>query len=198
MKKNNTEKTKNHSLFTDLLKNEKVLSLIVICGMIGIGLIFASSYFDKNKTENLNETSQAEDNGFSADNYKQNISQELGNMISSIEGAGKTKIMVTLNGSVRELYAADTDIADKDSAKKTNDNENTDKQNTEKKKYILIRGKDGSEKALSLGQLVPEIKGVLIICEGGDNDVIKEEITDAVSAALNLSKTHICVSKLGT
>ena len=119
-------------------------------------------------------------------------------MISSIEGAGKTKIMVTLNGSVRELYAADTDIADKDSAKKTNDNENTDKQNTEKKKYILIRGKDGSEKALSLGQLVPEIKGVLIICEGGDNDVIKEEITDAVSAALNISKTHICVSKLGT
>ena len=148
MKKNNTEKTKNHSLFTDLLKNEKVLFLIVICGMIGIGLIFASSYFDKNKTENLNETSQAEDNGFSADNYKQNISQELGNMISSIEGAGKTKIMVTLNGSVRELYAADTDIADKDSAKKTNDNEiyyGVDEEDDEKFNYNQASKKDQAD-----------------------------------------------------
>ena len=198
MKKNYSEKSKNKSLFTDLIKNDKILSIIVISGMIGIGLIFASSYFEKDRSEVPDEASSTEENIFSADDYKQNISQELGNMISSIEGAGKTKIMVTLNGSIREIYATDTDIVDKDSAKKTKENENTDKQNTEKKKYILIKGKDGSEQALSLGQLVPEIKGVLIICEGGYNDVIKERIIDAVSAALNITKSHICVSKLGT
>ena len=118
-------------------------------------------------------------------------------MISSIEGAGKTKIMVTLGGTVRNIYATDTDINDKDSAKKTGENQNTDKQNTEKKKYILVREKDGSEKALSLGQLVPEIKGVLVICEGGDNEQVRERITDAVSAALNITRSHICVTVLG-
>ncbi len=196
MKDKKAEARKTSSFLNKLLGSERSITIIVICGIIGVGLVFISSHFEKPESNEQVQVTEDNDNTFATD-YKQSISEELGNMISSIEGAGKTKIMVTLGGTVRNIYATDTDINDKDSAKKTGENQNTDKQNTEKKKYILVREKDGSEKALSLGQLVPEIKGVLVICEGGDNEQVRERITDAVSAALNITRSHICVTVLG-
>lgn len=196
MKDKKAEARKTSSFLNKLLGSERSITIIVICGIIGVGLVFISSHFEKPESNEQVPVTEDNDNTFATD-YKQSISEELGNMISSIEGAGKTKIMVTLGGTVRNIYATDTDINDKDSAKKTGENQNTDKQNTEKKKYILVREKDGSEKALSLGQLVPEIKGVLVICEGGDNEQVRERITDAVSAALNITRSHICVTVLG-
>ena len=73
-----------------------------------------------------------------------------------------------------------------------------DKQSNEKQSCIVIRQNDGSEKALTVGQLMPKIKGVLIVCEGGDDSEICERLSEAVSAALDVNKTHICVTKMNT
>ena len=117
-------------------------------------------------------------------------------MLASMEGVGRTKIMVTLSGTVKNVYATNTDINDRETSRRTEADENADKQNTEKKNCILIKQKDGSEKALTVGQLLPEVKGVLVICDGGDSGEVKQKIKEAVSAALNIPQSHICVNKL--
>ncbi len=196
-KKSNTAPKGNHPL-EKLLHNDRFLSMIFIIGLVGIGIIFLSSNLAPagSGTADDREADGQQNASSASDEYRSQLTEELGNMLASIEGAGKTKIMITLKGSVREIYAADTDINGKESSKKNNNNENADKQNTEKKTYTIIRGKDGSEKALTMGQLLPEIKGVLIVCEGGDDEEVKSRITDAVSAALDIHPSHIYVTKL--
>lgn len=187
-------------IISRMLANERTLGIIVILGLVGIFLIFISSYINPSSNSVSDTDEGMEDDpptSTELENYRNSISEELGNMLASMDGVGKTKVMVTLDGTVRNVYATDVDVNGRETSRKNGGSEDADKQNTEKKSCIVIRQNDGSEKALTIGQLMPQIKGVLVICEGGDSDYIKEKIVDAVSAALDISETHICVSKLG-
>lgn len=196
MQENENKNNKKKTGIDRILSNDRIMSIIVLLGLAGIALIFISSSLDPGKNEDTVSPQEISGSDSAAEDYKNELTEELGNMIASIDGAGKTKVMITLKGTVRDIYAADTDINGRETSKKTDNNENADKQNTEKKKYTIIRGKDGSEKALTIGQLVPEIKGVLVICEGGENEDVRETIINAVAAALDITKTHIYVTGL--
>ncbi len=189
------EKEKKKGL-SALLSDDRSLSIILIIGVLGITLIFISTSFG-NKGDNT--PAEQEESTAASDvlsDYKEELSGELGNMLASMEGVGRTKVMVTLSGTVKNVYATNTDINDRETSRRTEADENADKQNTEKKNCILIKQKDGSEKALTVGQLLPEVKGVLVICDGGDSGETRKKIKEAVSAALNIPQSHICVNKL--
>ena len=193
------EESSGKGIISRLLGNERALGIIVILGLIGIFLIFISSYISPSKGKEANTEENGENNiptSIELESYRNNISEELGNMLASMDGVGKTKVMVTLEGTVRNVYATDVDVNGRETSRKNGENEDADKQNTEKKSCIVIRQNDGSEKALTIGQLMPQIKGVLVVCEGGDDETTKAKIIAAVSAALDISETHICVSKL--
>ncbi|MBQ4100044.1 MAG: stage III sporulation protein AG, partial [Oscillospiraceae bacterium] len=64
-------------------------------------------------------------------------------------------------------------------------------------KYILIEDGD-SEKALITTEIEPKIKGVVIICEGGDKTLVKQRITDAITTAFGISTTRVCVTKINS
>lgn len=38
----------------------------------------------------------------------------------------------------------------------------------------------------------------MIICEGGDNPAVQQQITDAVTTALNISTKRVSISKLSS
>ena len=186
-------------MISKLLGNERALSIIVILGLLGIFLIFISSYIKPSEGANADAEEFEQSNiptSFELEDYRSNISEELGNMLASMDGVGRTKVMVTLEGTVRNVYATDVDVNGRETSRKSSGSEDADIQNTEKKSCIVIRQNDGSEKALTIGQLMPQIKGVLVVCEGGEDENVRERIISAVSAALDISETHICVSKL--
>ena len=45
-------------------------------------------------------------------------------------------------------------------------------------------------------EIQPLIRGVLVVCEGGDSPVVVERITQAVTKALDISTAKVCVTKL--
>ena len=171
----------------EIFKKENILKVTVIAGLAGIVLIFCSDFFGgREKEDTFAEVSESET--YTVEEYRQGLCDELGNMLASIEGVGRTKIMLTIDGTVRNIYATDNDIQQRETS--------SDKQSNEKQSCIVIRQNDGSEKALTIGQLMPKIKGVLVVCEGGDKEEVCIKVTEAVSAALDVTKSHICVSKL--
>ena len=172
----------------EIFKKENILKITVIAGLAGIVLIFCSDFFGgREKEDTFAEVSESET--YTVEEYRQGLCDELGNMLASIEGVGRTKIMLTIDGTVRNIYATDNDIQQRETS--------SDKQSNEKQSCIVIRQNDSSEKALTIGQLMPKIKGVLVVCEGGDKEDVCIKVTEAVSAALDVTKSHICVSKLG-
>ena len=45
-------------------------------------------------------------------------------------------------------------------------------------------------------EIAPKIRGVLIVCEGGDDPVVAARISDAVTKALDISAAKVCIVKL--
>lgn len=194
------EKIKEKNLpFSFLAQKDGFLKLIVFVGIVGIALIFISSVVDfgGGKTGEPVDTAEMIEES-SALQYREQLSEELGNMLASIDGVGRTKVMLTLDSTVRNIYATDNDYQQKETSTKGSSNENADKQSNEKKTCIVIRQKDGSEKALTVGQMMPSVKGVLVVCDGGDDENVRNRVISAVGAALNISDSHICVTKMNS
>ena len=147
------EEIKSIGKIKNILKPEKIRSIIIIAGIIGIALIFLSSYVDFSSA-----SGKRKDEEFSVTTYSTEIESDLQSVLSQIEGAGKTKVLLTMENSVEYVYLNDS---------------------TTKTKEIQ-----------------PLIRGVLVVCEGGDSPVVVERITQAVTKALDISTAKVCVTKL--
>lgn len=51
----------------------------------------------------------------------------------------------------------------------------------------------GRSKDMLLSVKAPSVRGVIVVCEGGDNIVVKEKVTSAVSGVFGISTTRISV-----
>lgn len=147
------EENKTAGKLKNLLDSEKMRKIIIIAGVVGIALIFLSNYIDLGGISNSKREEE-----FSVTTYSTQIQNDLQSVISMIEGAGKTEVLLTMENSVEYVYL--------------------DK---------------GAEKTK---EIEPLIRGVLVVCEGGDSPVVVERITQAVTKALDISSAKVCITKL--
>ena len=136
-----------------LFDNDKMRRIIIIAGIAGIALIFLSNYIDIG-----NSTDKKAEEEFSVTTYSTQIENDLQSVISQIEGAGKTEVLLTMENSVEYVYLDDSTTKTK--------------------------------------EIEPIIRGVLVVCEGGDSPVVVERITDAVTKSLDISAAKVCITKL--
>ncbi len=70
------------------------------------------------------------------------------------------------------------------------------------KTQVLLTMENGVESvylkdsATKTKEIQPRIRGVLVVCEGGDEPLVVERVTEAVCKALNISTAKVCVTKL--
>ena len=176
-----------------LKMDDKKLKLFIVVGLVGIVLIFFSNMFGGGKSNDSEEVELLNDGTLTNEQYEAKLEKEVSELIQSIEGVGEANVMVTLLNGIEYVYVTEESI-DTD---KTNTAEETIAQRrSSQEKTILIEDDNGRRKALLKTTLEPTVKGVVIVCEGGDNILVKERVTEAVKAILNISSTRICVTKL--
>lgn len=165
------------SIFSE--KNKKS-AFILIIGIIGIIMIVfseftAGSFENKNKYDYLSF--------FDYSKREQELEEKLSGMISKINGAGKTVVMVTIENSKELFYEKDTVYSKEDNS---TENESD---------LVLSEGENGDMPIiLKIGE--EKIRGVLVICEGGENPVICEKIIKSVCALLDIPSTKVSVAKM--
>ena len=59
---------------------------------------------------------------------------------------------------------------------------------------VLVTPADGGEQALLVTTEMPQVRGVAVVCEGGDDEIINEKITNAVTAALNITSKRVYIA----
>lgn len=136
-----------------LMDNGNIRRFIIIAGIVGIALIFLSSYIDTDAWQ-----SGKKDEEFSVTTYSTEIENNLQSVISKIQGAGETQVLLTMENSVEYVYLDDSTTKTK--------------------------------------EIEPIIRGVLVVCEGGDDPVVVERISEAVTKALDISAAKVCITKL--
>lgn len=182
------------SKFDDFTKNPKFVRIIIIIGLVGIGLILLSGLLpEKSNTEDNQTNSQVA--YVSLAQYENNLEQSLADIISSIDGAGKTRVMLTMDSTVEQVYATDKTMSQKDSINSGEDTE-TNKDTSANSTYITVELSDGTQQTVLLKEIQPKVRGVLVVCNGGDNSVVKEKIVDAVTKALDISSSMVSVAGL--
>ena len=74
-----------------LFDSDKMRRIIIIAGIAGIALIFLSNYIDIG-----NSSDKKREEEFSVTTYSTQIENDLQSVISQIEGAGKTEVLLTM------------------------------------------------------------------------------------------------------
>ena len=138
---------------TKLFESNNIRKIIIIEGIIGVLLIFLSSYIDIGAA-----AEKKEDGEFSVTTYSTEIQSDLEGIISKIEGAGKTYVLLTIENSVEYVYLEDSTTKTK--------------------------------------EIEPLIRGVLVVCQGGNDPTVVESVTNAVTKALDISTAKVCIAKL--
>ena len=59
----------------------------------------------------------------------------------------------------------------------------------------FLKGKKSQEMEF-LRRLEPEVKGVVVVCQGGDDPLVVRRVVETVRVALNISSSRISVSRL--
>ena len=172
------------------LAEDKYKKMIIIAGFVGIALIFLSNFFERSSTPQQ-DTQTVITGSQSIAQYKQETEQLLADMIASIEGAGTTKILVTVDSSEEYVYLAN----EKESVNQSDDsNEESNKSGQSsdmEKNYITVRLSDGTEQAIILKEIQPKIRGVLVVCDGGGDILVQQRVLEAVTKALDISTAQV-------
>lgn len=161
----------------DFIKSNKKTFICFIAGLLGILLIFASEAFPGSQKKN-------KDSDKTYVSYSNETEDKLADIISKVEGAGKTKVFLTIEESEEYVYAQNISSDRKDKA-----------QQNEDKEYVIVDG-SGGKSGLLVKTVNPKIRGVAIVCEGGDDPTVQQRIYSCVSASLGISTARISISKM--
>lgn len=185
-------KQKVKDIFKKLSADKKTM-FIVLAGIIGVLILVASEFIPEveKAKEDEKEIQVSEYNIENHYEYAEMLEKKLTDLISSIEGAGATKVMLTLESSSEAVYAQN-DKTDMES-----DDENSEKISKEND-YVLIKTDSSKEEALLLKIIQPEVKGVAVVCEGGDSIYVQQKIIETISAVFDINASKIKVTKLSS
>lgn len=172
--------TKEIERITALLKSDRKKLIIAMVALLGIILIVISSAGEEGASDEETTQQQTE---FSESEYTAMLEQRLEETVSSLYGAGRSRVMVTLECDYETVYARDGSYS-KDEAS-----------SDEKSEYIIIDSSQ-QEDGLVLKTVTPRVRGVAVLCEGGNDPYVCEQVSQMLSALLDLGSNRISVSKI--
>lgn len=183
------------SRLKEYTKSPRFVKGLVVVGLVGIVLILLSDLFQGKAVDNQRPTTEIQ--YVSLAEYENQLEQGLAEIISSINGAGKTRVLLTMESTVEQVYATNKNLAQNNSTNSSNGNlPSSDNDTQAESTYITVELSDGTEQTVLVKEIQPKVRGVLVVCAGGDDSIVREKIIDAVTKALDISSSKVSVAGL--
>lgn len=157
------------------------LGVVVLCGILLLLLSYGGlgEKKEEDKSTAVTGTTPLEENQTDMEQYKRKREQELKELLQKVNGVGKAEVMITLKGSNEKVTLKDSTYKGEDTEEET----------------VLIEDSDRNSSPYILQEKEPEVEGVVIVCEGGEDATIKREITEAVRALFQIESHKIKILK---
>lgn len=157
-----------------LTADKKKAAVLILCLLAAVLLVLSEWTDGTTKKEQTAQPAAAD--------YARELETRLERLIASIDGAGKTQVLIVLRSGEETVYARDDRL---DSGEGRTQSEQT---------YVTVR--DGTQEGgLPLKTVSPQVCGVAIVCEGADNPAVRQAVTQTVTAALGVGASHVSVVK---
>lgn len=179
---------------------------LIIVGLIGVAIVLFNSFVNVKKldTENIGreppagaasqETFQNSTNQTTAfDSIEETAEGKMKDILEKIVGVGTVDIMVTVDSTDEIVYQKNM----KDSQQQSDENDaNGGKRHTTqytRDGEIVTYEQSGTQTPIITKRVKPQIRGVLVVAKGAENEVVRNLIVDAVEKGLNVPGYRISV-----
>lgn len=158
------------------MKNKWLLLLLA-----GLLLLVIALPVSEPESEEREET---ESGTVTEEDYASMAESKLETILAQMEGAGKVKVMITLSSSSEKIVEKDEETS-KDET-----------QSTSSETTVYEETADRGQTPYVSKELTPAVEGVVVLCEGGDEPVVVQQITEAVEALFSVESHKIKVVKM--
>ena len=174
------------------------LLIFFLVGVLLLVIALPSGTKEKEKDSRHSEIDGEEAVGPQAEeqDYARYLERRLEETLSQLDGAGNVRVMVTLQSSAQKIVEKDTQgerdaITEEDSQGGRRTSENTSHQET-----TVYEGMgEKSQEPYVSKELTPRVEGVVVLAEGGENALVKRNITEAIQALFGIDTHKIRIMK---
>ncbi len=173
-------------------KNQLVLLLLA-----GILLLVIAIPVSKPSEETLEDTQSAQSTAIQdTGDYEEYLERKTARVLEDVEGVGEVTVMITLKSDGQKIIEKDqsssaqtTEESDSGGGTRSVEDQSSDKTS------IYEQTADGASTPYVSKELAPEVEGVVVIADGGDDAVVARNITEAVQALFGVEAHKIKIMK---
>ena len=165
---------KNKVDFFAYIKNRKNTVIILVLLILGLLLlVLPNGSLNKNNTQSDEER---------LSRYVDELENKIESLCSNVQGVSNVSVTVYIDSGFETIYAYN------EQSKETSNGTNSEK------KYVTI-GSGNDESMVCVLEKMPNICGVAVVCNGGGNPVVANEIINLISSAFGVPKSKIYVTE---
>jgi len=184
-------------LFEKMKQMKKNQWLVVL--LVGVLIIIIAIPVQPDSTENTaeeNENNTTVETAAGKDDLSI-LEERLTDTLSSVNGVGKVKVMLTRKSSGEKIVEKDIPVTDKSTQEEDSEGGNrVTKERVAGEETVYVKDEGGSQTPYVVEEIEAKIEGVVVIAEGGDNSSVVQNITEAVMALFGVEAHKIKVMKM--
>lgn len=104
--------------------------------------------------------------------------QRLAEALSRVDGAGETRVVLTLDGGARSVLARDSQTESDGRGSST---------------VVTVGRGSGNQSVVPVQTLTPSFRGALVVCPGGGDPLVQLRLSQAVAALTGLGSDRISI-----
>ena len=171
------------------LSDEKIRNrLLISVGLLGLLLIFLSELggSENPKVASMSQTVENE-------TYIQSMEDKLGKLVEQVRGAGNCHVMVTLEQGTQYVFASESKkVIDETQSRDGNENSKVQQKDNSESRIVVLE-ENGVSRPLVETSKEPQVKGVVVVCEGGSSSIVRERVTEVLTTVLGIGSHQVCV-----
>lgn len=188
-------------------KKMQTFRWLIILGLIGVAIMLFNSFVNVKKLDHENigreppesatvSTGQgSEPAGGSSEfeSIEQDFEMRTRTMLEQIVGVGAVDVMVTVEST--EELVVQKDIKDTQELTEETDANGGRRHVTSYQRdgQIVTYDSSGKETPIVTKRIKPQVRGVLVVAKGAENEIVKNLIVDAIQRGLNVPSHRISV-----
>lgn len=168
--------------------------ILVLAGILILIIALPTDTKEKKQAEKSKENISKENNTMEAS--KDEIERKLEDILEKIDGAGDVKVMITYQDSGTQVVEKDKNTSENslEESDSTGGVRSTKEQQLQES--TVYEDADAGNTPLVSKELLPKVEGILIVASGGDNQKVKQNISEAVLALFQVEAHRIKIVKM--
>lgn len=165
--------------------------ILLLAGILVIVVLLPAK---EGSDEKIQGTVRREETPETADTAE--LENRLAGILGQMAGAGRVQVMITWKDGGEKIVEKDVPVQEKNSQEDGAEGGVRTEKEVNREETTVYSRNDNTQIPYVIKELAPEIGGILVLAQGGDDPVTEKNITDAVMALFGLEAHKIKVMKM--